>query len=70
MARKRMEKPPMPVVDEEVEVEMKAVRLYLPADGHWALRKMAAEHKTNMSMLARQIVMEYLAKHAPKGGRR
>jgi len=68
MARKKTENPPMPAVEEEVE--MKAVRLYLPEDAHWALRKMAAEHKTNMAMMARQIVMEYLAKHTRKGGSR
>ena len=32
------------------------------------LRKLAAEHKTNVAFMARQIVMEYLAKHTPKGG--
>ena len=66
MARKKTEQTPMPAT--AVETELKAVRLYLPENAHLALRKLAAEHKTNMAMMARQIVMEYLAKHTPKGG--
>jgi hypothetical protein len=48
--------------------KLQAVRFHVPEDAYWALRKMAAEHKTNMAMMARQIVTEHLTKGPkPKG---
>lgn len=64
MARKKTEKTPMPATD--TAAEMKAVRLYLPADVQQRLRVLAAEEGTNMALMARKIVMEYVAKR-PRG---
>jgi hypothetical protein len=64
MARKKTETPKMPTT----EVEMKFVRLQLPPGDHKKLRQLAADEETNMAILARRIVQEYLARHTPKGG--
>ena len=64
MARKKTERANMPAT----EVEMKFVRLQLPTDDHKKLRRLAADEETNMAILARTIVQEYLARHTPKGG--
>lgn len=66
MARKKTEQAPMPAT--ETQPDLRAVRLYLPAVHHKMLRKMAADQETNMALLARRIVMEYITTHAPKGG--
>jgi hypothetical protein len=66
MARKKMERAPMPTT--ETQPDLRAVRLYLPPDDHRKLRRMAADEETNMALLARRIVQEYIARHAPKGG--
>jgi hypothetical protein len=63
MARKKAGKPEMPAT--EAEVEMKAVRLYLPREHHRMLRQLAAANETNMALMARQIVMEYLDRKQP-----
>ena len=62
MARKKAEKK-MPAT----EIEMKFVRLQLPADDHLKLRRLAADAGTNMAVFTRKIVQEYLASHKPKG---
>jgi hypothetical protein len=66
MARKKTEQDPMPGT--ETQPDLRAVRLYLPADDHRKLRRMAADEETNMAILARRIVQDYIAKNAPKGG--
>ena len=66
MARKKAEQPPMPAT--EVQPDLRAVRLYLPKEHHKMLRKLAADEETNMAMLARRIVSEYVVSHSPKGG--
>jgi hypothetical protein len=65
MARKKTEQPKM----QATEAEMKFVRLQLPPDEHRKLRRLAADEETNMALLARRIVLEYLSRHTPKGGR-
>jgi hypothetical protein len=47
-------------------VELKAVRLELPAEEHRALRIEAAKEGVSMAALVRRMVEEYLAKKAPK----
>jgi hypothetical protein len=63
MARKKTEKPAMPAT----QPEMRSVRLYLPLDDHRRLRRLAADNETNMAILARRIVQDYIAKHPLKG---
>lgn len=65
MARKKTETPKMPAT----EVQGKFVRLQLPPAEHKQLRQLAAAEESNMATLARRIVLEYLARHAPKGGK-
>jgi hypothetical protein len=65
MARKKTEKNPMPAT----QTEMRFVRLQLPADDHKKLRRLAADNDTNMAVLARQIVQEYIAQHTKGGGK-
>jgi hypothetical protein len=64
MARKKSEKSKMAATD----VEMRFVRLQLPVEDHRKLRRLAADEDTNMAILTRRIVQEYLARHTPKGG--
>jgi hypothetical protein len=66
MARKKVENPPMPAV----EAKPKPIRLALSPDLHQQFRVEAALQGTNMAILARRIIEEYLAKHATRGGRR
>lgn len=65
MATKKTGARPVPVTT--TEEKLKAVRLYLPADQHKKLRRLAADCETNMALMARRIVLEYLAAHTPKG---
>lgn len=62
MARKKTEKPKMAAT--EVEAELRVVRLALPPDEHQQFRVLAAKEGTNMALLARRIVREYIAKNA------
>jgi hypothetical protein len=64
MAKKKPETPKMPATQEE----LRAVRLYLPAEDHRKLRRLAADEETNMALLARKIVQEYVASHPLKTG--
>jgi hypothetical protein len=66
MARKKTEQAAMPIT--ETQPDLRAVRLYLPKEHHKLLRKLAADQETNMALLARKIVMEYVATHAGKVG--
>jgi hypothetical protein len=63
MAKKRLGRPPMPATD----VELRPVRLHLPVEEHKRLRRLAADQDTNMALLTRKIVMEYIARHPLKG---
>jgi hypothetical protein len=65
MARKKTEQPNMPAT--QAETEMRAVRLYLPSEIHDEFRVMAARQRTNMALLARKIIEEYV-KGQKKGG--
>lgn len=58
MARKKTEKPEMPAT----EAELRVVRLALPPEDHKEFRKLAAEEETNMALLARRIIQEYIAR--------
>lgn len=49
------------------EDELKVVRLALPESHHDEFRIMAAREKTNMAILARRIVMEWIDRQR-KGG--
>jgi hypothetical protein len=64
MAKKKTEKTEMPATQEA----MRAVRLYLPVEDHKKLRRLAADHDTNMALLTRKIVQEHLASHPVKTG--
>lgn len=59
MARKKTEKR-----DVEATADLKAVRLYIPAGHHKLLRQIAADHETNMAIMARKIIVEYLDRHS------
>jgi hypothetical protein len=48
--------------------EDKVIILRLPVEEHKKLRRVAADNETNMALMARKIVMDYLAAHGPKGG--
>jgi hypothetical protein len=63
MARKKMGEPAMPAT----ETEKRAVRLYLPQEVHDEFRVIAAKQRTNMALLARKIIEEYV-RSAKKGG--
>jgi hypothetical protein len=65
MARKKTEVPQMPAT----EVEMRVVRLALPPEDHKEFRKLAAAEETNMALLARRIVQDYIAKHRKAAGK-
>jgi len=58
MARKKTEAPKMPTATEELRL----VRLQLPAAEHKEFRKLAAEEETNMALLARRVILEYIAR--------
>jgi hypothetical protein len=60
---KKVEKKPVPAT----QTEMRFVRLQLPEDDHKKLRRMAADRETNMALLAREVVQEFIAKNW-KGG--
>lgn len=61
MARKKTERR-----DVEATANLKAVRLYIPAGYHKLLRQIAADHETNMALMARRIIVEYLDRHSRK----
>jgi hypothetical protein len=61
---KKTGKPSMPAT--VTQAELRSVRLQLPLEEHRKLRRLAADHDTNMALLARKIVQEYLARHRPK----
>jgi hypothetical protein len=58
MARKKTEAPKMPTATDELRL----VRLQLPATAHKEFRKLAAEEETNMAILARRVILEYIAR--------
>lgn len=58
MAKKKTETTKMPAT----ETELRVVRLALPPEEHREFRKLAAAEETNMAILARRIVMEWIAK--------
>ena len=64
MARKKTENAPMPAT----QTELRAVRLELPPGDHKRLKVLAAERDTNMALLARKIVQDYLVAHSLRGG--
>jgi hypothetical protein len=66
---KRQEKGKTVSATAEVKAEeLKAVRLELPPELHRQLRIEAATQGTHMSLLARQVVEEFLAKR-PRGAK-
>jgi hypothetical protein len=64
MARKKTGDSTMPATRQE----LRAVRLYLPAEVHKKFRRLAADEETNMALLARKIVQDYVASHPLKAG--
>lgn len=48
--------------------QLRVVRLELPPEDHRMLRRLAADEETNMALLARRIIQEYIARHGQKGG--
>jgi hypothetical protein len=65
MAKKTGEKPKV----QATQVELKLVRLELPPEEQRKLRMLAASENTSMAILARRIVLEYIASHALKGAK-
>ena len=66
MAKKRAEKPTMPVT---TEVKTKAVRLDLEPEMHRMLRVVAAEQGQTMSVFARELVEKTVREMYGKRGR-
>ena len=64
MASKKTETPKMPATE-----ELRVVRLALPPQDHREFRKLAAAEETNMALLARRIVQEYIAQKRKEGSR-
>jgi hypothetical protein len=58
MARKKTEAAKMPTATDELRL----VRLQLPPAEHKEFRKLAAEEETNMALLARRVVLDYIAR--------
>lgn len=48
---------------------LRVVRLALPPEDHREFRKLAAAEETNMALLARRIVQEYIARRRKDGSR-
>jgi hypothetical protein len=65
MARKKAEAPKMPTTVDELRL----VRLQLPAAEHKEFRKLAAEEETNMALLARRVILEYIARKRREGSK-
>ena len=65
MARKKIEATKMPAT--QTEGELRVVRLALPPEDHKEFRKLAAAEETNMAILARRIVQEYIARRRKEG---
>jgi hypothetical protein len=65
MARKKTEAPKMPTATGELRL----VRLQLPASAHKEFRKLAAAEETNMAILARRVVMEYIERKLKEGSK-
>jgi hypothetical protein len=63
MARKKTEAPKMPTATDELRI----VRLQLPAAEHKEFRKLAAAEETNMALLARRVIQEYIARKLKEG---
>jgi len=66
MAKKTGEKPKMPA--SATQTELRSVRLQLPPEDHKKLRRLAADQDTNMAILARKVMQEYIARQTLKGG--
>jgi hypothetical protein len=58
VARKKSEKPEMPATGTGLRV----VRLALPPEDYKEFRKLAAEEETNIALLARRVIREYIAR--------
>jgi hypothetical protein len=58
MARKKTEESGMSAT----RPELRPVRLALPPEDHKKLRRLAADEDTNMAVLARRIVQDYIAR--------
>jgi hypothetical protein len=67
MARKKTEATRMPAT--EVEAVLRVVRLALPPEDHKLFRKLAAGEETNMAILARRIVQEFIARKRKEGAK-
>lgn len=64
MARKKTEVPPMQATE-----ELRMVRLQLPPEEHKEFRKLAADAETNMALLARKVILEYIASKRKAGSK-
>jgi hypothetical protein len=51
------------------EVELRVVRLALPPEDHREFRKLAAAEETNMALLARRIIQDWIARQRKAGGK-
>jgi hypothetical protein len=63
MATRKTKTPP----PKGTTTELRTVRLELPRDEHKVFRKLAAEEETNMALLARRIILDYIARQQKKG---
>jgi hypothetical protein len=64
MAKKKVAEPKMQATQDELKV----VRLELPAEEQRKLRMLAASENTSMAILARRVMLKYIADHSVKGG--
>lgn len=53
----------------EADVDMKAIRLAVPADVHKKFRIIAINQDTNMSHLAQKLVEDFVEQHSRKESR-
>jgi hypothetical protein len=65
MARKKTG----PTKMQATETELRVVRLALPPEDHREFRKLAAAEETNMALLARRVIQEYIARQRKGGGK-
>jgi hypothetical protein len=51
------------------DLNLRVVRLALPREDHREFRKLAAAEETNMALLARRVIQEYIARRRKEGSR-
>jgi hypothetical protein len=63
MQRVKKGKPDMPAT---AQTELRSIRLQISASDQKKFRLLAVQADTNMAILARKLVLDYIAAHEPK----